>query len=377
MVLLLLEARAEIEASTTREGLNALHLAASEGQLDIVNILIEAGAKKNARAKDGVGCTALHFSSRNGHLEVCRRLLTAKAALKAMTAHGVTPLHFAAEGGHLQVVQLLVEAGAQKDAAVTETAGVTKGTRPIHCAIHTSQLEVVRFLVEAGASADGTLAPAVLCGNSEVVELLLKSRAAIDAASEDGITPLHVAAVHGKWDMVKLLVDSGADKNAATAEEGMTALCFASAEGCLEMVEWLVEAGADKDVVTAEGKTAFSWAVERRHMEVAKFLLHAGAREDASTAFAGKTFFLHRAAEAGRVDMVLRLLENKACCDQPLTSLRVRPLHLAAQNGHLKVVQVLLEAGAREDAAMADGKTALFLAEVNGHLDIVSFLLLR
>eukprot|EP00438_Fugacium_kawagutii_P014801 Skav228790 [mRNA] locus=scaffold589:715744:719207:- [translate_table: standard] len=372
---LLLEARADIEATTSVEGLSALHCAAREGHVDVLKFLLRAGAAKDAPMLDGEGATALHIGAQNGQLEVVQVLLEANADVNKATVSGATAVIFGAEGGHLEVVQFLVEAGAASDATYC-VGRFIQG--PIDCAAQNGHLPVVKFLAEAGATTDQAFRFAASFGHLDIARLLLEARADVNVASkggqtplhsadetsagmllawkaeidtvdEDGETPLHVAARTRNLKLVKLLVEAGANKDAIT-NEGKTALCLAAQCRCWEMVGWLVENGAEKDALR-------SGAV---HVEMT----------DAAN-------LLYQAAEAGHVEVVLGLLVAKASPNQTTTRLAVTPLHLAAQNGHLKVVQLLLEAGANETAALTDGRTALFFAEANGHVDIVRLLLLH
>ncbi|CAK9100631.1 unnamed protein product [Durusdinium trenchii] len=130
---------------------DGLVLAASCGHLEVVRLLLEAGADKDAADTDG--STALQFAAGKGHchLKVVRLLLEAGADKDAADTDGSTALHFAARNGHLKVVQLLREAGADKDAADTD------GCTALGFAAYNGNghLEVVRSLPEAGTDTQG------------------------------------------------------------------------------------------------------------------------------------------------------------------------------------------------------------------------------
>ena len=82
-----------------------LHWSARNGHLEVVRALIKAGADVNA--KDNDGWTPLHYSAWNGHLEVARALIEAGADVNAKENGGSTPLHAAAEKGHKSVIKIL------------------------------------------------------------------------------------------------------------------------------------------------------------------------------------------------------------------------------------------------------------------------------
>ena len=94
-------------------GETPLHWSAREGHLEITQALIEAGADVNT--KDNDGDTPLHSSAMNGHLEVARDLIKAGADVNAKTGAGHTPLYMCAQEGHLEVARVLIKAGSNFD----------------------------------------------------------------------------------------------------------------------------------------------------------------------------------------------------------------------------------------------------------------------
>jgi ankyrin repeat protein len=83
----------------------------------VVRALLEAGANVD-QASTRDGATPLCASAQNGHVEVVRALLEAGANVdQASTKHGATPLYVAAQNGHVRVMRALAEAGANIDLA--------------------------------------------------------------------------------------------------------------------------------------------------------------------------------------------------------------------------------------------------------------------
>nr|XP_027237693.1 ankyrin repeat domain-containing protein 2-like isoform X3 [Penaeus vannamei] len=120
----------------------ALHFAARNGHLSVVQFLAEKGGDLNAR--DWLEWTALHFAARNGHLSVVQFLAENGGDLNARDCNEWTALHFAARNGHLSVVQFLAEKGGDLNARDRddETA--------LHFAARNGHLSVVQFLAEKG-----------------------------------------------------------------------------------------------------------------------------------------------------------------------------------------------------------------------------------
>lgn len=101
-----------------------IHVAADNGHSEIVRLLLEARADKNATTS--TGATAMFVAAQNGHWQVVRLLLAAGADTNATIKDGTTALLKASERGHFDLVDLLLGAGATEDAAKA-AAGVALG----------------------------------------------------------------------------------------------------------------------------------------------------------------------------------------------------------------------------------------------------------
>ena len=198
-----------------------IQVAAEFGHLEVMRLLIDAGADCNATTVDGT--TALHLAAEEGHVEVVELLIQTGAEKNAATWSGKAALHFAAEDGHLEVVRLLLDAGAEKDAAAAD------GHTVLQAAVMYGHLEVVRLLLEAGADSN--------------------------LATFDGHRPLHLAALNGRFEVVQELLQYGAEINAATVL-GATALHCAVQIGNLKIVRLLLGLGAEQNARKEDGTTA-------------------------------------------------------------------------------------------------------------------------
>jgi hypothetical protein len=119
--------------------------------------------------------------------------------------------------------------------------------------------------------AEALLRQAAEEGRVERVKLLLEKGADVNAADVFRWTPLCWASVSGHVEVVKLLLEKGADVNAA---DGLrrTPLCWASQKGHVEVVKLLLEKGADVNTADTPGWTPLRLASEKGHVEVVKLL---------------------------------------------------------------------------------------------------------
>eukprot|EP00747_Dinoflagellata_sp_TGD_P130208 gnl/TRDRNA2_/TRDRNA2_174800_c2_seq1.p1 gnl/TRDRNA2_/TRDRNA2_174800_c2~~gnl/TRDRNA2_/TRDRNA2_174800_c2_seq1.p1 ORF type:complete len:260 (-),score=39.55 gnl/TRDRNA2_/TRDRNA2_174800_c2_seq1:370-1149(-) len=121
-----------------------LSIASKKGNVEMVQILIEAGAEKD-KPRNLLGATAIRMAAREGHLSVVRFLCEAGANYEKPTIDGTTPLYIAAEKGHLRLVRFLCGMKADKNKANNY------GATPLSIATFQDNLQVSKFLREAGA----------------------------------------------------------------------------------------------------------------------------------------------------------------------------------------------------------------------------------
>ncbi|XP_011503622.1 PREDICTED: inversin [Ceratosolen solmsi marchali] len=212
----LLEFGADVHACD-EDGRQPILWAASAGSVEAVLALVRAGGSTVATASDKDGLTALHCAASRGHarcIEVLVNLCDAQS--DHVDNNGCSALHYAATLGHADATSLLLKLGADPNRQDR------KGRTPALCAAAKGQLESLKILAQQGASlhartvrGTGLGHEAVASGRLELLKWLSKRRPSlIHVATQDGKTPLHVAALYGYLDACKLLIDSGARINA-------------------------------------------------------------------------------------------------------------------------------------------------------------------
>lgn len=113
-------------------------------------------------------------------------------------------------------------------------------------------------------------------GTKDVVKLLLDAGAEPNIADGYGDTPLYSATKKNHTDVVKLLLNAGVEPNVAD-KYGDTPLKLAVHNGCKMLVKLLLDRGAEPNITDNGGRTPLYWAASRDHEDVVKLLLAAGA----------------------------------------------------------------------------------------------------
>ena len=283
-------------AATVVDGQGLAHLAAANGEVNTLNLLIAAGA--DLQAQDQWGLSPLGRALINHQAEVAvllrqqggrenlfdavyaGELKTAMALLaqdKSLAASenkmGASAVAVAAAAGRTDILKLLLKNGAPVDATGPEGGKNPMGSRsPLHLAAFFNQTNAVKILTQAGATVNLTdrrgftaLHWAVMEGATEPAAWLLSHKAAVNQAvtrpdlgraygpgpglgmngigfQTIGETPLHLAVFRGQTNLVKLLLKVGADANALNAQ-GLTPLDLTDRQQFLMGLDVMTENG--------------------------------------------------------------------------------------------------------------------------------------
>ncbi|WP_066218722.1 ankyrin repeat domain-containing protein [Formosa haliotis] len=117
-----------------------------------------------------------------------------------------------------------------------------------------------------------TLMLAAFNGHTSVVKALLDSGATVDLRDTTDRTALMYGCTGPFASTVKLLVESGAQVNLKDNHEQWTPIMFAAGEGQIEVMKILLDAGADVNAVDVDGESSYDFAMSNKHMEAAAFL---------------------------------------------------------------------------------------------------------
>jgi ankyrin repeat protein len=204
--------------------------------------------------------------------EVTQLLEVEPELVNARDENGLSAVLTAAYYQEPDIARLLVQRGAELN--VFEACAVGEASRV------KSLVEQQPELINAYAP-DGfqPLGLAAFFGHTDIAEYLLLAGADVNSPSRNAmrVMPLHSAIANRHTASVRLLLDHGADVNAAQADD-FTPLHEAAQNGLLDVTQWLLDRGANVNPrLSSSGKTPLALAVEYKHADVAELLRSYGA----------------------------------------------------------------------------------------------------
>ena len=320
---LLVQNGAEINALTERGTSPLLMLAHAKASAKEFKLLLESGAKPEI--PNLYGWTCLHWTAADRNLEVCKLLLSyEEVKIDAKDDNGNTPLHWMFEWPN-------------------------------------ASPELVRLFLDRGANAN--------------------------EQNKESRGPLFAACVEGNVSGARLLMEYGADVNDDENVFGETALHAAVAAGSsLEIVELLIDRKADMGRQDKQGRDCIAEAARRDNVDILEYLVNLQKSRDFEDDFLLRQDFagdtpLHHAArkKSGKNASILLKAGDPLVMCSKVNRFGATPLHLAAYNGCLQAVEVLLsyetDPVTRLQAQAGAGNTPLHLAAYKACPEVAKVLL--
>ena len=257
----LLLAKGADPETTLHGGETALMTAARTGKTGPVKALLARGAAVNA--KDRKGQTALMWAAAEGHADVVALLLERGAEFRKPLTSGFTPLLFAVREGRLEVVRVLLKAGADVNETIETKKAVANGPKPgisaLPMAVENGHFELAIALVKAGADPNDQRAG---YGALHMLSWVRKPNRGDD---EEGNPPPNGSGKLSSLDFVKEMVANGANVNLPSKKglpgrgilnkPGATPFLAAASTADIQLLRTLIEAGADTLLPNAQGTT--------------------------------------------------------------------------------------------------------------------------
>ena len=334
--------------------------------------LIEKHVDVNAPQPDGT--TALHWAVDRDQPDMVQLLIRAGANVKATNRYGATPLWLASVNGNAKTIAMLLEAGADARSANGD------GETALMVAARTGKTDAVNLLLARGADPNvkegwrgqTALMWAAAEGHAAVIETLVARGADLKARSNAGFTALLFAAREGRIAALEALLNAGADMNEwlpvrrrgppaasqppPTPEIGLNAFLLAAANAHYELAALLLDRGADPNAAP-QGYTALHQVSWVRKAGIA------GSNNPApqGSGSMDSLTFVRRLVSKG-AQLNARVTKRPNMGVTTLNSIGATPFLLAARTADAPLMKLLAELGADPLLANEDGSTPLMVA---------------
>jgi len=203
----------------------------------------------------------LSLALKNNRIVASRIFMEGGANYEAADANRYMPIHWAVirKKAALDILQILIDANINLDVKND------KGNTPLHVAVMSNNIEGLSSLLKATKSKKPT----------------------IDLANMDGFTPLHLAVMDGDLKVVAILLDQGANPNTTNQHDETSLMLIANKKNIaeneepnyIEIIKMLLDKGADVNAKNGDwGNTCLDNATKNGHQKIAKFLESKGAK---------------------------------------------------------------------------------------------------
>jgi ankyrin repeat protein len=342
-----------LEEEEKKEILLAICQKGEAYNISFINYIIESGVGVNESYKDNIN--PLQMASINGNLEIISFLITKDININIKNIYGRTALHNASYKNYLEIVQLLLQNNAYTE--IIDFNGMT----PLHLAVYNNNIEIVNELIKYKA-------------NLNAIDIL------------KGQSPLHYALIFGYTKIAELLIISGANPNTQSIQ-GKTALHFAAENNNIEIIELLIKHNSDINFQDIHGKTPLHWASISQNEEVATILIKANANLEVKDKYGRTPLYnnlrdeygrsiLYQACELGDLDTAKLLIDSGVDIDEQEKRCMDSPLHIASRNGHIEIVSLLINSGAKINIENSYHYTPLHYAVRYKKIEVAKFIIL-
>ena len=396
------------------DGMTALHWAAYRDDLDMARMLIQAGANVKATTRLG-DFTPLFLAAKNGNARMIELLLMAGGNVNASNRAGTTLLMLAAASGKADAVKLLLDRGANVDATDS-----INGQTAVMFAAAVNAAPSIKLLADHHANFNALSKVLEPRDPGDKIDGINPNRRHQSGPWLGGLSALHFAAREGQFDAIRELVAAGADVNVVAATDRMSVMTTAIINGYFDVAKFLLDHGADPNLAATGGLAPLfatidqAWAARTwypaasseqqqiRHLDLMKALLAHGANPNAK--MGPKLWFrtfhgdwvdpdgatpFWRAAQANDID-AMRLLVVAGADPRIPTAHRCSPLQVAAgfgyqpqtsnfaPNARLATVKYLIEEiGADVNAKDDKGYTPLHGAALMNDKELIDYLVAK
>lgn len=416
----LLDLKVEIDAMDSHRT-TALRYSVGLGRMSIIELLIQRGADFKTPASDKLH-SPMESAALLGRINVAKYLISKGATLCADDGREFSPLTYAVAMDQLEFlkwgfansngyfrtkedsIRHLLLMATQSNALrclkwlISEcedvlnwnidigTLQLPDGKNLVQQAAESGSLSILQWLISERCFSPTLVTPqsknpaiwhAAANGKSECLSYLYSCShpSTINYSSDEGDTPLIMAAYHNHAKVVRLLLGWGCDPS-APSKKGLTAIMCAARKGNLEIVQMLLDAGAEISVNPETGISALSEAIQRSKLEAALLIYRVPSdqAEKARTALTkmGSENIFHLAASEGLLELMKEIRRDYPQLVFAKEGLGRTALDMALCFGNIETVQYLLELGFTPEKHM-DPRT-MTEAALKGRIEAVKWM---
>ncbi|KAF2368431.1 Ankyrin repeat-containing domain [Trinorchestia longiramus] len=364
--------------------------------IDVLRALVKFKQRIDLTKVDANGLTALHHTALRDNDQAAHILIESYTVCPNQPCNnGFYPIHLAAKNASVKVLEVLLSWAERRgcERARMIILPDLEGNVPLHLAVHGGEIKAVEICLKNGANIamqqhDRNTPVHLACaqGAVDIVKLMFtmqphEKREVLTIKDARGMTPLHCSAMFDHPDLVRYLVMEGAALNAGD-NENRTPLLLAASQRCWRSVEALLQLGADPGIRDNSSKNilhiivmnggSITDIVALRQTSSPMKLAQLLNDQDVSGCSP-----LHYASKSGQIKSLESLLQLGASV-RTKNHRNESPLHFAAKYGRYNTVRQLLESTKGFlilNESNGDGKTALHIASEEGHSRLVQLLI--
>ncbi|XP_054289833.1 ankyrin-3-like [Macrosteles quadrilineatus] len=378
-----------------------IHLAITNYLPSVVSFLLQKGADPNIQDIDGFA--PIHCAVIKNHLDIVKLLLLHGVDLESLTKENRTPLCLAVKNENAEIIQELVKGGCNINRASWDDY-----IAPFHLAVFLNKLELVKLMVSLGANVNlalkyGTTPLHSLAtrdldkvhsqekedshGRIDMAKYLVESGANLNVKDMNGNSPLQVSIISGFLGLAKCFIKLGANVN--TTSQNEDSIFHQVIPFNRDIIILLLEFGGDFRAYNINRMTpyhvAISFKVDLKY--ITSFLKHGCPYDQdlpkmtdivkrykvAEKLFASEKEFF-KGIEENDLERIKTAVSKGAvvtsCCER-----MKHPLHFVALHGRNEVLTYLLEKNVQPNTLDKEGRTPLYLAASSGHYQTCHILL--